>query len=104
MKENEINKIIADYMDGESFDIAWYSGDKIPPTYTESLDSLVPVIKKLSSKHMIEVGISKHSSWAKIWQEKLSGRLTLKHHILHKSMRFALATACAKIIEELKVQ
>jgi len=103
MKTEEINKTIAGYM-GEkiSLDGAWVQkpfgrGYSLTPLYTESLDTCIPVVEKLSKATGYDI-LLKYVLSEKYWQAHPYGYETNES----ESPAFALATACAKAIKELK--
>jgi len=114
MTKEEINKTIAEFMEWDFEDITqtnttWIIKDKYgdiaasPYLFTQSLDKLVPVVKKL---HMLR----DHPTWEFTLecirdQWEVFYNLTYDRGspkcIQHESPSMALATACAKVIKQL---
>lgn len=108
MTEEEINKIIAEYMGWEYHQERWLlkKGDKFiecEPSileYTKSLDLLIPVVEKLKTKENFIFRLC----WvpgrdATIIFTPMVGQGCDKVENKHPSL--ALATACAEVIKDL---
>lgn len=98
MKNEEVNRIIAEYM-GTKFNhicIDHADVDKyLCDLYTESLDALVPVWEKLEKGFEIKLSIFTHAKTAMIYDASLSDGYGDK-------VQQAAAHATAKAILELK--
>ena len=98
MKEHEVNKIIAEFMANKFPD----SHLKGVVQYTRSLDALVPVVERLvkqtNMKFYPEISFDKCNGF---WRWLVSETVLWDNGIVDVSPSMALATACAKAINEL---
>ena len=95
MNRQEVNTIIARFMGEKSI-----AGAKWITNWSASLDALVPVVEKLLTNDVAEFALfwNRNGSWAETFNMKKSAHID--SGMLCPSM--ALATACAKVIKELK--
>lgn len=97
MTEDEINRVIAGYMGFKERDIGRkYIGDvhyltEPAPVYTKSLIEIEKVIEKINEP------LSMVRLKSDMWTVGFSGQETVRD----SSYPLALATACAKVIEDL---
>lgn len=101
MTEDEIDLIIGKYMGWEFHQDRWLlrSGSKFieaepsVPNYCKSLDALIPVVEKLEM-HLI---LDFEPNRVLVWGVRIEDSASVK-----PSPNLAVATACAKVIQELK--
>ena len=105
MTDQEVNKIIAEYMcwTRNEYDTGWYQDgeDFIAPWFTKSLDALVPVWEKLRGFDRIGIDIWNYNN--SFWFDKCYERsiVTEVFESSHKTLQQAAAHATAKAILEL---
>jgi len=111
--EEEIDEIIAEYMETEVWDdVIIIRGGIVSvehKLYTKSLDALIPVVEKLNKKEQVIFAIECdydtlafpdiwHSEY---WVEGYGVTHDYRGNESKKSPSLALATACAKVIKDL---
>lgn len=100
MTEEEINKIITEFMGLEYYpehDFIYSKSHAISAAYTQSLDALIPVVERLDIYDL------KFTALGKSWND-FECRVELDSANYYKdeghTPSMALATACAKVIKE----
>ena len=106
MKEDEINKTIAEYMGFENVLIdddgtAYIAVDDIiiairEFNYTKSLDALIPVVEKLECREF-GYSYSCETAWLICGNKELKSRFNGQESNISPAL--ALATACVKVIQ-----
>ena len=98
MTKEEINKTIAEYMGNKgdyNIDLGWYP-------YVDSLDALIPVVEKILKKNDYQLELVNYGEWGAFFYDLSAGIRRSVTNESDNSPSLALATACAKIIKELK--